>query len=177
MAKYISIRQFAREMGVSHTAINKAIKQGRIIEGHKKGLGIIREIAEQEYRDNTEPGKGRPPASKSRPRDGGGGEVRRELPPTEDSFAHAKKAKMVYEAQIKKLEFEEKSGRLVDKSIVYKELFAAGKELRISLLAIPDRIIDNLMACGTRNEAHAMLLKELTESLEEFADINKRLKI
>lgn len=79
--------------------------------------------------------------------------------------AKARSAKSVFEAKLKQLEYQEKSGKLVDKDTVYKKLFDAGRNLRLALQALPDRVIDNILASGNRNEARHYLLQEINKVL------------
>jgi hypothetical protein len=65
-------------------------------------------------------------------------------------------------------------GKLVDKDTVYKELYGFGTEVRNAMLAIPDRIIDELLSCSNRNEAHSLLHSTINESLEILSDIHNR---
>lgn len=187
----ISIREFSRRLGCSDTAIHKAIKTGRIIKGFNvKTKRIIPEIATEEYRNNTNPNQARVVFD--------GKKLPANLPKVEkktiaqaDSQADlqskhyrpissdadintARKADMVYKAKLRELEYKQKTGSLVEKEAVYRELFRAGKELRTALMSIPDQIIDDVLACNTRNEAHALLSKTIAQTLEMLSDIENR---
>jgi phage terminase Nu1 subunit (DNA packaging protein) len=226
----ISIREFARRLGCSDTAIHKAIKAGRIVEGYDaEDKKIIPDIAEAEYKANTDarltrvfsqdselerverqrqliaeqkaavakeheelreqqqrneelkqqPGQieqkavvfeEQPPERQVPEKSKHGRVVQNDV-----DMNAARKAEAVYRAKLKQLEYEEKSGKLVNKQEVYRELFAVGKEIRTALLAVPDRVIDNLLASTSRNEAHSLLYKSISEILEVLADTEKRL--
>lgn len=86
----------------------------------------------------------------------------------------ARKARAVFEAKLKELEFKERQGAMIDKRRVYKALFEMGQEMRTAILAIPDRIVDEMMASSTRHEAHTILYKALQSELEKFADFASR---
>lgn len=178
MSSTISIPDFAKLVGVSRQAIYKAIREGRISDGLTEDRKrLIKDVAMVEYRGNTDPSKqGRlkqeahdkqsaykPSASDTQP-----------PAPTTADFNTAKKHDMVYRAKIRELEYKEKLGKLVDKDAVYRELFNAGKELRTALMAIPDRCIDDVLACMSRNEAHSFLYKAISEALEMLSDIENR---
>lgn len=80
----------------------------------------------------------------------------------------------VYKAQLSELNYKEKLGTLVNKDEVYKALYAAGQEVREAILAVPDRIIDDVMASRSRNEAYNKLYEELAKALERVAEIENR---
>lgn len=184
----ISKREFARRIGVSDTAVRKAIKAGKIVKGFDPEGGresILFEIALREYSATHNPAKAtlkRKPkpikskASKSidpapapEPEEAGEGQ-------TVIDFNTSRAKKMQYEAKIKRLEYEEKTGKLVDRESVYKGLFQIGKEFRNTMQALPDRVIDDIMASTTRNEGHAVLVKALNAALQEFSDAGEVLE-
>jgi len=88
----------------------------------------------------------------------------------EASFNDARKSKMIYEANIKKLEYEKLKSELVEKSEVYRRLFSLGKELRISLQAIPDRIVDSVISAASRHEAHTIMYEAIASALAEIVE-------
>jgi hypothetical protein len=57
----MSLRAFGRRVGVSHTAIRKAIENGRLERsiGYDKGRPVVRDVAlaECEWSDNRDPAK------------------------------------------------------------------------------------------------------------------------
>ena len=65
-------------------------------------------------------------------------------------------------------------GELVDVQDVRKALYEIAKDLRIELLNIPDRIIDDVMAADTRNQAHTLLSEELAQAIERFVEAQGR---
>lgn len=82
--------------------------------------------------------------------------------------AEARRVEAIAKAKTAQLDYNERKGRLVDKSAVYKELFAIGQAIRAALQGIPDKIIDELLACTDRNDAHKLLYREIAEALEAF---------
>ncbi len=168
----ISIRELARRLNVSDTAIHKAIKAERIVKGYTKGAGrksIDFEIAKREYNSTASPTR-----ENRKPRPEANGETAQASINFGDDDSGTLNAerlrKIKAEADLKELELKERTGALTSREEVYRELFALGKELRVSLVAIPDRVIDDLMASANRNEAHGILLKEISTVLEQAAD-------
>lgn len=190
----ISIREYGRRRGCSDTAVRKAINAGKIIEGvarDKRGkvLGINEEIANAEWAMNHDP-------MKERVTQNGEASARFLEPETnaepnpqpkqqgkstgysgaanENSLAAAKRVQALYKAKLSELEYKQKSGKLVDKQEVYKQLYGAGQELRQAFQTIPDRFIDDILAATNRNEAHQILFNAIADVLEGLAEIEKR---
>lgn len=93
------------------------------------------------------------------------------------TMADAQLKERIAKAQIAELELKEKDGTLVSKELVDSELFAAAQEIRNSLLAIPDRIIDQVIAEATsRNKAYNTLYNAIAAELEKLADIGARIE-
>lgn len=185
----ISIREYGRRRGCSDTAVRKAIKAGKIVDGvvrDKKGnvLGIDEAVANNEWALNHDPSilrvtqngqsserfvEASTKAEAPKPLAAGGGSVS-----SDNSLAAAKRARAIYEAKLKELEYKERSGELVDKKEVYKALYGAGQELRQAFQAIPDRFIDDILAAKSRNEAHQILSNAIADTLECLSEIQSR---
>lgn len=87
-------------------------------------------------------------------------------------FAEALRVEKVAKAKVAELEMKEKIGELVNKDIVYKELFKFGQEVRQAVLAVADRCIDSVIAAPNRSESHNILTKELHAALEKLTNPN-----
>lgn len=191
----ISIREYGRRRGCSDTAVRKAINAGKIVEGvarDKRGkvLGIYEDVSNREWALNHDPTRERttkngessqrflgteteePPVAPS-PRVKS---VAKEgyNPANENTLAAAKRARAVYEAKLKELEYKKMAGKLVDKDEVYKALYGAGQEVRQAFQTIPDRFIDDILAAKSRNEAHQLLFNAIADVLDGLAEIEKR---
>lgn len=193
MSERVSIREFSRQVGVSDTAIRKAIASGRITSDAvvKRESGrpeLILEIALRDWQSVTS-GKelqkrqeqltDKPSARrKNYPKD----QVGSTAPPQTEthsagsgvSYAEAKRQAAIFDAKMKGLELAEKQGMLVNKDKVYKALFAAGQEMRNALQSVPDRHIDQILAAKNRNEAHTLLYNAISDCLDKLADISQR---
>lgn len=95
-------------------------------------------------------------------------------PAQDETLAAARKAQEVFKAKIAEIDYKKKIGELVSKDDVYKSLFTFGQELRTQFQAIPDRVVDNMLAASSRNEAHIILYEAITKVLENLADIDSR---
>lgn len=96
------------------------------------------------------------------------------IPAKDETLAAARKAQEVFKAKIAEIDYKKKIGELVSKDDVYKSLFTFGQELRTQFQAIPDRVVDNMLAASSRNEAHIILYEAITKVLENLADIDSR---
>lgn len=167
----ISITEYGRRKGVSHTAVNRAIESGRLVKGFRVLANgrkeIIPSIADKEWASNTNPDHWASKYSTA------GGRTAKEVDPEETKAARsstlnqAKQAQAVFAAKLSELEYKKKAGQLVEKEKVYKTLFDFGKELRNDLLAIPDRIIDDILGAPNRMDALTLLYDELANVLEK----------
>jgi hypothetical protein len=146
----LSIRGYARYKGVSDAAVRKAIGAGRITTLDGK---IDPSVADRQWNMNTNP------AQSKQPFDDGS-------PSSSYNFSRAKKE--TYEALLKKLEYEEKLGKLVSIEQMEVESFNAARIARDKLLSIPDRIVPLLVGKTDIHEIKEILRKEINESLENL---------
>lgn len=167
----ISIREFARRVGVSDTAIRKAIKLGKIKmvqTGSQKGINY--ETGLQAVKDfgigaiynekNTENNILEPTIPN----------VAAKTKADTATFQESKRREAYFKSELARLEYEKESNILVNKQEVYKQLFALAKEIKNQILLVPDRCIDEILEAESRNESHTILLKELNETLVDIAN-------
>jgi hypothetical protein len=201
----VSIREYARRIGVSDTAVRKAIKSDKIIKGLVRDYNgnplIIPDVATEEWRLSRDithvktvsakldtvpkPKPQKEKVQKSKPQKVNPqalakieSETFQEDPISkmENSLVAAKRAQAVYKAKMMELEMKQKQGLLVDKKLVYSALFDAGKELRQAFEALPDRWIDQIIsAAKDRNKAHLILTDAIQEVLGRLSDIEDRM--
>jgi hypothetical protein len=191
MQRYVSIREYARQKGVSDTAVHKAIAAGhilddalQIVDGKKKGIDPS--LADFQWSQSISVAKSRKPDPESRftaPKPAPKPAPVRDIPadtslaPTANgapSTAKAQQVEAVFKAKLRELEFKKKSGSVVDKAQVYRALFAAGQEIRTAFQSIPDRTIDDILAAPSRNDAHTILARAIDEALNIVQDIQTR---
>lgn len=185
----ISIREYSRRIGTSDTAVRKAIKAEKIIDGvvyDENGKPyIVPSIANSEWSKSYDPSYERVTKSGGPVRvyqNRNSGQPKEESEEQESvgkhtvdaSLASARRAQAVFKAKILELEMKQKQGALVDAKQVYASLFDAGKEIRSALERIPDRVIDSVLAASTRSEAHLILSNEINATLHALQDILRR---
>lgn len=148
----LSIRAYAKHRGVYESAVRKAIATGRIAlmpDGQ-----IDPEVADRQWSNNTAV------QQDERVNDSGSG----------ISYQKSRANKELFEALLKKLEYEEKSGKLVEIAKMEVDAFTAARVARDKLLAIPDRLAPALVGITDIHEIKEVLRKEIITSLQNLTD-------
>lgn len=158
--------EYARHRGVSKEQVRKYIEGGKITARRVgRGYQIDAAQADRELDANRSPDRGG--------RNGGpdelGGGARAGV-----SFAHARAVRETYAARILQLDFEQKSGRLVDKNELKLKLAKLHMAVRDNLRTIPDRVAPVLAAETDQAKIHAILLKEIGQALEGLQGLDWR---
>lgn len=151
---------YAKHRGITRQAVFIAVTDGRIStikNGKKRSIDPV--IADKEWARNT---------SKEN-------YVLEEPVDTSEPVAYAlsRAKKEKYNAKIAKLEFEERSGRLVCAEKIKKDAFKLGRNIRDSILNIPDRVAAQLASETEAFEVHKILKDELTKALSELCEGNE----
>lgn len=174
--------QYARHRGVSRQQITHYIKGGKITAIRVGGgYEIDPAVADAELDRNLNQGWG----------GRGGGPAGRNLEPSSPrvaspqpvtppqspsiptgipSYADSRAIRERYAAMILRLDYEEKSGKLVDKAELKLRLAKLHMAVRDSLRTIPDRVAPILAAEKNQATIHAILLKEIGQALEGLSD-------
>lgn len=178
----MNVSDYAKHQSVARNAVYKAIERGRLLNclsKNEKGHWLIDvEIADNEWEANLDP------ANNHSADNGRRGAAKRsskipDLPnasgKTADSDTNtlvALKAKREA-VNVKKamIELAKMEGKLVEKEMVHKVLFAHGQQLREALLSIPDRLVDDLLACRDRMDAHKILYSAIEQALTDLASV------
>jgi hypothetical protein len=177
----ISQREYARRRGISHVAVLRAIKSGRITTVEGK---INPAMADREWRANTDQSKprnritGRPkhtraPGQPPQPMalagiDGlAGGIV------NTTGYARARAARELYQALLAKLELDRQNGILVRADEVRVGAFNCARKTRDQLLALADRVATTLAAESDPAEVHRILTDEAERICEELSDAER----
>jgi len=148
----LSIRAYAKHRGVHEASVRKAIAANRITT--LPNGQIDPETADKEWDDNTAV---RQTERVSEPVSG-------------ISYQKSRANKELFEALLKKLEYEEKSGKLVEISKMEVDAFTAARVARDKLLAIPDRVAPTLVGITDIHELKEVLRKEILTSLQNLTD-------
>lgn len=184
----ISIREFAKRLGITDSAVHRARKDGVFSKGEstrkwgkRKLPCMVWPVAKEEYFSN---GRGIHAAAYGQSQDAkiksnikvDESEVPSESTPIGHNLTSIQRAKLHYEvfrAKKVELEYREKLGELVNKEQVYQELFSAGKLLRDAVMNIPEAVVDDLLAARSRAEALELLTTRLADALRSLAELGK----
>lgn len=148
--------QYAKHRGVSREQVRKYIEDGKITARRVgRGYEIDPNVADRELEASKAPDRGG--------RNGGPDQLDGQAA---ISFSRARAVRESYAARILQLEFEQKSGKLVDKNDLKLRLAKLHMAVRDSLRTIPDRVAPVLAAETDQAKIHALLLKEIGQALE-----------
>ena len=174
----MSYRAYARHRGVSPEAGSKAVKAGRItVEPDGK---IDPKRADREWEANTDPSKPlnsvsgnpkhrKPPGSPKIPGgdvEAAGGALPGGIPP----YLQSRSIREAYLARLSKLEYEEKTGKLVNIDAVRVVGFNAARQARDKLMNMPDRLSPLLAGMDDSHEIHRLLSAEIRLLCEELSN-------
>ncbi len=168
----VSLSEYARRRGVSHEAVRKAVKVGRlsrsVVFGPTGKARLLPEIADVEWTANTDSAQQRVPAvPPPRPPAPEPEAPARDEPKTA-TFQQARTLREAYMARLARLEFEEKSGQLVRADSVKNEAFKVARTVRDNMLNIPDRIAAELANETNQFKVHQRLTQEIRRALEDM---------
>ena len=170
----LSLRAYAKHRGVSLAAVQKAIRSGRIAT--TADGAIDSERADADWSAKTRPGQKRhspapalvapvvPFVEPPRSDPGGAGGV---------DYFRARAIRESYLARLAKIEFEEKSAKLVSRDEVQIAAFTKARTVRDSLLNIPDRLAATLAAETDADNVHQVLTVEIRKALDELAGADR----
>lgn len=178
--KLISGADFARVVGVDSHRVYRAIKNGffskaaAIVNPKTRKVELDPVLAADEWALNYNVVEG-----ENKARDQNSGKKPKNEPPAlpdtdPNSMAELKRKQAQIRLRSDALELRKLEGGLVDKTKVHAALFEMGKEIRLGLLSIPDRYIDDILAADNRGAGHAILLRAIHEQLNILADTIER---
>jgi hypothetical protein len=168
--------EYARYRGVSRQAVSKAVRSGRIVLA-EDGM-IDPEAADASWRRNTDPSKpsnsvaGNPRGAVPRARHSNpqAPRVTTGGPSPGPDYHVSRAVRETYLAKLVRLEYEIKTGKLIDAEESRHAAFQDNRRVRDLLLAIPDRTAAQLAACSDPAECHRLLAAEIRRACEELSD-------
>src|SRR3990167_4848169 len=183
----VSLREFGRRIGVSGTAVRKAIKAGRLVKSLGKsptGRIIVAdfEAAKIEWAHTTRTSKGvrtdpMPPGSQSPapPPETSTDDLQGLLHPGElmsaSTLIEAQRLATLERARKLRMENEVAQGHLVPADVAAKEAFEAGRIIREAVLNVPARIAGELAAETDPARVQLRLEVVLREALTATANL------
>ena len=143
-----SNRGLADILGVNESSIRRAEEKGRIAIKRDDEGNIDVEDAKKQWQMAQNAGKG----------------------DVALTYQRSRASKEFYEFQIKKLEYEEKNGKMVELAKMETEAFTAARVARDRLLSISERVAPQLVGKTDIQEIKEILRREITTSLQNLTD-------
>ena len=173
-------------MGVSDTAVHKAIKSGRVnIAGRTTGSDrplVAWPQVQADWLANSDTQKRSHVGSRGSPRretdpepavklatSGAPDEAPAEAAQRGPSYAASRAIREAYQARLAKLDYEERSGKLMDVDKVKTAAFKVARNVRDGLLNMPDRVAHELAYETDPSAVHQRLSAEIRSILEALA--------
>jgi predicted site-specific integrase-resolvase len=182
--KKCSGRQFAKIVDASYTIIQEYVRDGKITAVDPVTKEIIIDDAipqfqlwynedyrtRQRARKNADQKEQSSPEGEAAPADStwDGGEIGDNI-----SYKEALRVGEILKARARQLEVDQKSGTLLEKAIVDRQLALAGIEIRKAFERLPMQSIDAILAATTRDQAVYALedaIRNVLESMDETID-------
>lgn len=174
----LSIRAYARQRGVSHVAVLRAIKQGRVILESDGTVDAAK--ADASWERSSDPGRRKPVAETLRPvAEAAVGSVRETLKEQglpsggNVTFVQARTAHEIAKAHLARLRLQRMKGELIDRARATALVFRLAREERDTWVNWPARVAA-LMAAELGVEAHPMqkiLETHVRAHLAELAEV------
>jgi hypothetical protein len=174
----MSIRAYARQRGVSHVAVLKAVKQGRIVLNADGTVDAMK--ADAAWARSSDPARRAPVGEKFRPvPEAAVGSVRETLKEQglpaggNLTFVQARTAHEIAKAHLARLRLQERRGELVDRAKATALVFRLAREERDAWINWPARVAA-LIAAELGVEAHPMqkvLEAHVRAQLTELAEV------
>jgi hypothetical protein len=174
----ISQREYARRLGISHTAVQQAIASGRI---STLGGKIDPAMADHQWQQNTDQSKPRnritgSPRHHRRPNEPplpmrmGSTMDAEDDPAAVAGFARARAARELYQAQLAKIELDLRRGILVRADEVRLRSFSRARKARDLLIAVPERLAAILAATEDPGDVRRILDAEMESICQGIID-------
>ena len=159
---------YAKDRGVEYTQLSKWAGQGRFSSDALRKEGRKWIVADAQELDRQVA------AAKAPDRGGRGGApaIDQALVQQQNqaaaipSFAQSRAIREAYAARLTRLEYDQRSARLVDKAELKMRLAKLHMGVRDALRTIPDRVAPIVAAETDQAKIHATLLKEIGQALE-----------
>jgi hypothetical protein len=170
LKKPLSLRAYARSRGLSHTAVQRAVRERRLVRSltlDERGVAKIGDpkLADEEWSAFT---RARLHQQGLLENTGAGTQLR--VNPEQFDYQKARAAREHYEAELKRLEYETAVRQLLNAEEVKLRTFKAARQARDALLSIPDRMAPVLAAETNAFEVHRILTDELRRVCDNLAD-------
>jgi len=160
-----TIAEFAAEIGVTRQAVYKAGQEGRIVvkDGRVNSAAARRMWQEMNPAYEQKPLQPAPEAGKVSNED--------MAATASASFKNNRAIREKYEANLRRLEYEEKAGKLVPIDKVQREAFNAARTARDRLLSVSTKVVPLLVGKTDIREMTEILDSAIRDALSGLADL------
>ena len=165
--KYIKIPEYARMVDLSSQYVRRIIAKGIITKKaiKKKGKRVLVDPVQANIdREKNHAPENRKP--KLKPTVEEKETVSKQAGTRTMDYNEARRLNEQYKAGLKKLDYDQKSGRLIPADEVEREYFDIARTVRDSLMNIPGRINAILAAEIDEVKVNEILTQEITQALE-----------
>lgn len=165
----VNAAEFAKKLGVSKQRVTKGIESGLLKnsvkvtnKGQRKFYEIDLERGLKEWADNIDPSKQRDQEKQNETRAMNGGDG------GPSHYQRAKAVKEHFGAQLARLEYEEKAGKLVPAAQVKAEAFKVARNVRDVLMGLPERVSAELAHMTEPRQISIYLRAQIAEALKDL---------
>ena len=156
----MNLSEYARHRGVSHQAVMRALKEGRITK--EPDGSIDPDKADEQWQANTDFSRNPDKARRT---------VKGETAPASGPDYNVSRAvREAYTARLAKLEYEEKTGLLVKAETVKLQWFNTLRIVRDRMLQLPDRLASTFAEELDANKIKAAMDSEIRRILDDAAN-------
>ena len=160
----VGVREFARQIGKSHTWVYKLLKEGKLPRNEDGTLPVNEAFAAY---DKLTRGTERQPEELP---DDDNAQMSPKMAKAQnvtEAFNKARAMEKTYQAKLKEIEFKLKQGDLVESAKVRQDAQATASALRARLMSIPVRVA-GLCEGRTSREIEEILEGAIDDALKEF---------
>jgi hypothetical protein len=185
--KPLSLRAFAKLVGATHRAVQKAITAKRLDKSVGRNASgrvaiVDVEVARREWKanarklPNTGGGAGRtPPCDQPAEPPVSGQSLETPVAvvdgaPRPESLAEAQLQYTIERTIGEEMKNAHRRGELLESAVVHRKAFECARQIRDQLFNIPDRVAAELAAETNAVKVHARLSAEIRDALEGLAD-------
>ena len=170
---------FAKIMGVGPSNVTRWIKEGKLkgcinSDGkinRDKAVKQVKFLLNPHHQRNPDGNKGKPNRPKNIPTEADFEQAESKSGISgHTSVAEAQRVKLVYEAMLKKIEFEIKKGKLIEAEAIIRENFAIGQALREGLESISERCAALVAVEPDQHQCREILYREHNQLLTDICD-------
>ena len=159
MDKLLTIRGYAKHRGVHYTTVAEAVANKKITGLRRGGKVLIDpNLADAEWTLYTQQVQG---GIKTGPEP-----INPKVPP----YLESRAIKEAYLSRLAKLDFETKSGLLVEAKKLREEIFGLARQTRNALLDLPSRLAADVRSRKSDHEAETVLRQGIIEALQNLED-------